>query len=144
MQWWSNTTFTLPPPLLLPGYYSLPLVPQGAELCNLRADKSRFGEILEAETLLKLPVFVLWKSQQLELPWDWIRMDIEPEKLLSGSCSAHSGPQHIHTHTQSQIVLLNGRWHFLYLHQALMHSLRLSISFYYVMLMKKTILEGKR
>lgn len=90
-------------------YYqaTIPLVPQGAELCNLRADKSRFGEILEAEILLKLPVLLLWKSQQLELPWDWIRMDIEPEKLLSGSCSAHSGPQHIHTH--SQIVLLNGR-----------------------------------
>ncbi len=34
---------------------------QGAELCNPRADKARFGEIWEAEIPLKLPVLLLWK-----------------------------------------------------------------------------------
>lgn len=71
----------------------------------------------EAASLLAVEI------QRLEIPWDWIRMDIEPvtEKLLSGSSSAHSGPQRARTHTQ--IVLLNGqavRFPLL-VHQAVMH-----------------------
>lgn len=48
-------------------YYYYSILPststatQGAELCNPRADKARFGEIWEAEIPLKLPVRSLWK-----------------------------------------------------------------------------------
>lgn len=53
-------------------------------------------------------------------------MDIEPvtEKLLSGSCNAHSGPRYTHTHIHTQIGLLNGQAARLPLlvHRGVMHS----------------------
>lgn len=60
--------------LLLEYTTSTSTATRGAELCNPRADKARFGEIWEAEILLKPPVLLLgkfngWKSHGIGLEW---------------------------------------------------------------------------
>lgn len=48
-------------------------------------------EIWEAEIPAEAASPLAGEIQWLEIPWDWIRIDMEPvtEKMLSGSCDAH-------------------------------------------------------